>query len=97
MMRRRDFLHVMGSGLAAEWPLGALAQQPIRPVGKIPHEGILMPGPETHSAATLDPFYRGLHDLGYIEGQNLSLERRNCGLETRSVARPGDRTGCTKS
>ena len=94
MMRRRDFLHVMGSGLAAEWPLGALAQQPIRPAGKIPHVGILMPGPETHSAATLDPFYRGLHDLGYIEGQNLSLERRNAdwkpdqlpGLATELVA-----------
>jgi len=94
MMRRRDFLHAMGSGLAAEWPLGALAQQPIRPAGKIPHVGILMPGPETHSAATLDPFYRGLHDLGYIEGQNLSLERRNAdwkpdqlpGLATELVA-----------
>jgi putative ABC transport system substrate-binding protein len=36
-----------------------------------------MPGPAAHSAAILDPFYRGLHDLGYIEGQNLSLERRN--------------------
>jgi putative ABC transport system substrate-binding protein len=36
-----------------------------------------MPGPGEHSAATLDPFYRGLHDLGYFEGQNVTLERRN--------------------
>jgi len=38
---------------------------------------ILMPGPAAHSAATLDPFYRGLHELGYIEGQNLAIERRD--------------------
>src|SRR5690349_14810667 len=36
-----------------------------------------MPGPAAHSAATLDPFYRGLYDLGYFEGQNVFLERRN--------------------
>ena len=36
-----------------------------------------MPGPAPHSAATFGPFYQGLHDLGYFEGQNLSLELRN--------------------
>jgi len=36
-----------------------------------------MPGPAAHSAATLDPFYRGLQELGYIEEQNLAIERRN--------------------
>src|SRR5262249_30408849 len=30
-----------------------------------------------HSATTLDPFYRGLHELGYIVGQNLTVELRN--------------------
>jgi putative ABC transport system substrate-binding protein len=38
---------------------------------------MLMPGPAAHSAAILDPFYRGLHELGYIEGQNLAIERRD--------------------
>jgi putative ABC transport system substrate-binding protein len=36
-----------------------------------------MPGPTAHSTAVLGPFYQGLHDLGYIEGQNLFLEQRN--------------------
>src|SRR5262249_25846802 len=30
-----------------------------------------------HSVATLDSFYRGLHELGYTEGQNLVIEKRN--------------------
>jgi hypothetical protein len=27
----------------------------------MPRVGLLMPGPAAHSAAILDPFYRGLH------------------------------------
>ena len=73
-MRRRDFISLVGG--AAGWPLAARAQ-PIGRTGKRPRVGILMPGPATHSAATLDPFYRGLHDLGYIIGQNLTAELRN--------------------
>jgi hypothetical protein len=38
----------------------------------MPRVGMLMPGPAAHSAATLTPFYHGLHELGYIEGQNLA-------------------------
>jgi ABC-type uncharacterized transport system substrate-binding protein len=75
-MRRRDFIKGL-SWSAAVWPLAARAQQPIGRTGKMPRVGILMPGPATHSAATLDPFYRGLHDLGYIVGQNLTVELRN--------------------
>ncbi len=74
-MRRRDFIALFGG--AAAWPLSARAQQPTRSTGKTPHVGVLMPGPAAHSAATLGPFYQGLHDLGYVEGQNLSLELRN--------------------
>ena len=75
-MRRRDF--IVGSSVAVAWPLAARArQQPNRQTGKTPHVGVLMPGPAAHSAATLGPFYQGLHDLGYFEGQNLSLELRN--------------------
>src|SRR5262245_30218322 len=43
----------------------------------MPRLGMLMPGPAAHSGAILDPFYRGLHELGYIEGQNLAIERRD--------------------
>jgi putative tryptophan/tyrosine transport system substrate-binding protein len=75
-MKRRDFVTLLGSAAAA-WPLAARAQQPIGRTGKMPRLGILMPGTAAHSAATYDPFYRGLHELGYIEGQNLAIERRN--------------------
>src|SRR6266550_2886121 len=75
-MRRRDFITLLGGAVAA-WPLVARAQQPIGRMGKMPRVGILMPGPAAHSAVTLDPFYRGLHELGYIVGQNLAIEQRN--------------------
>ena len=74
--RRREFITLVGSA-AMVWPLAARAQQPIGRTGKMPRVGMLMPGPAAHSAATLDPFYRGLHELGYIEGQNLAIERRD--------------------
>src|SRR6266576_1787109 len=75
-MRRRAFISLLG-GAAASWPLAARAQQPFARTGKMPRLGMLMPGSAEHSAAILDPFYRGLHELGYIEGQNLAIERRN--------------------
>jgi putative tryptophan/tyrosine transport system substrate-binding protein len=75
-MKRREFITLIG-GAAAAWPLAARAQQPIGRMGKMPRVGVLMPGPAAHSAALIDPFYRGLHELGYIEGQNLAIERRD--------------------
>jgi putative tryptophan/tyrosine transport system substrate-binding protein len=74
-VKRREFITLLG-GAAAAWPLAARAQLPIGRTGKMPRLGMLMPGPAAHSAATLDSFYRGLHELGYIEGQNLAIERR---------------------
>ena len=76
-MKRRAFISLLLGGAAVAWPLAARAQQGIGRTGKMPRVGILMPGPAAHSAATLDPFYRGLHDLGYIDGQNLTIERRD--------------------
>jgi putative tryptophan/tyrosine transport system substrate-binding protein len=75
-MRRRAFISLLG-GAAVAWPLAARAQQPTGRTGKMPRVGILMPGPAAHSAVTLDPFYRGLHELGYIVGQNLAIEERD--------------------
>jgi putative tryptophan/tyrosine transport system substrate-binding protein len=74
-MRRRTFITLLGG--AAAWPVAARAQQPIGRTGTMPRVGMLMPGPAAHSAATLDPFYRGLHELRYSEGQNLAIERRD--------------------
>jgi putative ABC transport system substrate-binding protein len=75
-MQRREFITLLG-GAVATWPLVARAQQPTGRTGKTPRIGILMPGPAAHSAGTLEPFYRGLHELGYIVGQNLAIEQRN--------------------
>src|SRR5215470_12859477 len=75
-MKRREFITLLG-GAAAAWPLAARAQQGIGRTGKMPRVGILMPGLAAYSAGTLEPFYRGLHELGYIVGQNLAIEQRN--------------------
>src|SRR5262249_27359997 len=74
-MKRRESITLLGG--AAAWPLAARAQQPIGQTGKMPRLGLLLPGPAAHSAATLDPFYRGLHDLGHIQGRNLAIEQRD--------------------
>ena len=75
-LKRREVITLLGAAATA-WPLAARAQQPIGRTGKIPRVGMLMPGPAAHSAGTREPFYRGLHELGYIVGQNLAIEQRN--------------------
>ena len=68
-MLRRDFLSVLGS--AAAWPLAAQAQQPAVPV-----VGLFFAGqPETY-ATTLAAFRRGLSEVGFVEGRNLTIEYR---------------------
>ena len=84
-MRRRQFVTFLGG--AAAWPLAARAQQPAGRTRKMPLVGVLMPGPAAHSAATLDPFYRGLHELGYIEGQSLAIARRDGDWKTDRLPR----------
>jgi putative ABC transport system substrate-binding protein len=69
-MDRRTFLESMGAVLLAA-PLAAQAQ----PAGKVSRIGFLFygaPGPSPE----LEAFRQGLRDLGYIEGQNISLEYR---------------------
>jgi putative tryptophan/tyrosine transport system substrate-binding protein len=68
-MRRREFI----AGLAVAWPLVAQVQQ----AGKSYRIGVLAPGPRPSAD---DPpwvaFKQGFSELGYVEGQNLILERR---------------------
>jgi putative ABC transport system substrate-binding protein len=75
-MRRREFITLLGGAAAVGWPLVARAQQPIGQTGKMARLGMLMPGSSAHSETILEPFYRGLRDLGYIEGKNIVFERR---------------------
>src|SRR5437762_5715105 len=68
-MRRREFITLLG-GMATAWPLGARAQRP----RKFPFVGVLVSASPPHPFA--DAFWRGLHALGYSEGQNIKVEFR---------------------
>jgi hypothetical protein len=68
-MRRRDFIKMI-AGSAAAWPLAARAQQP----EKVPLVGVLVSASPPHPFA--DAFWRGLHALGYSQGQNIKVEFR---------------------
>jgi putative tryptophan/tyrosine transport system substrate-binding protein len=70
-MQRREF--IIGIAASASRPLAARGQQAIGPGAKIPRLGMLMP---SESSANLQAFESGLHALGYIEGQNIFIERR---------------------
>ena len=69
-MRRRDLIKV--TGLAAAWPLAARAQQ----APAVPVIGLLLPLSLSAAARNIEAFRSGLHDLGYFEGRNYTLEFR---------------------
>jgi ABC-type uncharacterized transport system substrate-binding protein len=69
-LRRREFMTLL-SGAAVAWPLAARAQQT-----KLPRVGVLYIG-----IADAESFKKevreGLHELGYVEGQNVAFEFRS--------------------
>jgi ABC-type uncharacterized transport system substrate-binding protein len=69
-MRRREFISLVG-GMAVAWPLAAGAQQP----GKIYRIGFLWDSPDAFVDA-LEAFRQGLNELGYVEGQTITIEYR---------------------
>ena len=69
-MRRRQVIALIG-GAAVAWPLAARAQQ----AGKMPRIGILNNGSAALYSRT-NPFFEGLRELGYKEGENLAIEFR---------------------
>jgi putative ABC transport system substrate-binding protein len=72
-MRRRDALSLLG-GAAVSWPLGARAQQGER----VRRVGVFMDLAEEdpEGQVRIGAFRKGLHGLGWIEGQNLKLDYR---------------------
>jgi putative ABC transport system substrate-binding protein len=66
-MRRRDFIKVVACS-AITWPLAAQAQQPTMPV-----VGFLDPRSPDAMADRLRAFRLGLKDVGYVEGENVTI------------------------
>ena len=76
-MKRREFIALVG-GVAA-WPFAAPAQQP-KKLQRVAYVGLGARLNELVGTNPINPvaraFKQGLHDLGYVEGQNLLLEWR---------------------
>jgi putative tryptophan/tyrosine transport system substrate-binding protein len=71
-MKRRDFITLLGA--AANWPFTAQAQQRTT----IPRIGVLSPSRSEDAIPNrviLKGFVAGLSELGYVEGQNITIDR----------------------
>ena len=71
MMRRRDFIALLGT-VAAAWPLGARAQQP----GRRPTIGFLGPASASAWSQWTAAFVQRLRELGWVEGRTVAIEYR---------------------
>ena len=76
-MRRREF--IAGLGGAAVWPVVARAQQPM------PVVGFLATTRSDEFADRAAAFREGLKQAGYIEGQNVVIERRSAEYDQLSA------------
>jgi putative tryptophan/tyrosine transport system substrate-binding protein len=70
-MNRREFIALVGG--TAVWPLATHAQQ----LKKIPRLCFLTFDPGTIASTRFKPFFQGLRDLGYVDGQNIAIDYRS--------------------
>jgi putative tryptophan/tyrosine transport system substrate-binding protein len=71
-VRRRQFITLVGG--AAAWPLKAQAQGPTQSI-----IGMLATSLADLRPKSAEAFRQGLRETGYVEGQNLIIERRGAG------------------
>jgi putative ABC transport system substrate-binding protein len=73
MIRRRDFITLLGGGAAA-WPIAAAAQQ----ADRMRRIGVLTPfaADDAEGHARLTAFAQGLQQLGWTVGQNIRIDYR---------------------
>ena len=69
-MRRRDFITLIGSAVAA-WPLAARAQQ-----AKMPVIGYFSGQSPDYETARLAALRQSLSEAGYVEGESIATEYR---------------------
>ena len=70
MIRRREFITLLG-GAAAAWPRPAGSQQ-----ARVPVIGYLHPESASENSVQSRAFRQGLKDVGYVEGDNVTIEHR---------------------
>ena len=77
-MKRREFITLLGG--AAAWPLACAAEGP----GKTPRVGYIRAGTPNNDLVR-EEFVRGMRDLGYVEGRNITYEFRHYGDDVESI------------
>jgi putative tryptophan/tyrosine transport system substrate-binding protein len=83
MIRRREFVALLGGAAVTAWPLAARAQQSER----VRLGGILMGSADNvEIRSRIDAFVHAFHGLGWIEGRNVRIDLRWGGSPERIAA-----------
>src|SRR6516164_8773788 len=73
-MKRREFISLFGGALLGSAVLACPRAAPAQQKFKV---GLLVAGADMNMAFFSEPFINKLAEFGYVEGKNLSVERRS--------------------